>query len=286
MVLRTDIPLYPGGKTKAFTLSYDDGVVQDIRLAGLLRRYGLQATFNLNSGTFGQVDQYSHLKVKHEKVNKEQVRELYQDFEVACQTVTHPDLASVPEEMISYEIACDKRNLENITGRIVTGLAYPYGTYSKITLETARRCGIRYARTIRSTESFKLPEDFLVWNPTCHHSNPGLLKLAEQFIGLGSDKRRPLPVFYVWGHAYEFDNDDCWNLIEELFQLISGREDIWYATNGQIEEYVSAWRQLRYSSDGSLIYNPTALDIWIRVVDEVYEIPSGRTAEITPAWKL
>ena len=75
----------------------------DVYKRQLLRRYGLQATFNLNSGTFGQVDQYSHLKVKHEKVNKEQVRELYQDFEVACHTVTHPDLASVPEEMISYE---------------------------------------------------------------------------------------------------------------------------------------------------------------------------------------
>lgn len=36
------------GKMKAVTLSYDDGVAQDIRLIELLDRYGLRATFNLN----------------------------------------------------------------------------------------------------------------------------------------------------------------------------------------------------------------------------------------------
>ena len=42
--------LFPGQKPKALTLSYDDGICQDIRLTGLLRKSGLKATFNLNSG--------------------------------------------------------------------------------------------------------------------------------------------------------------------------------------------------------------------------------------------
>lgn len=41
------------GKNKAITFSYDDGAVQDIRLIELLNRYGLKATFNLNSGLLG-----------------------------------------------------------------------------------------------------------------------------------------------------------------------------------------------------------------------------------------
>ena len=40
------------GKTKVLTLSYDDGVVQDIRLSEILNRYGLKCTFNINSGTY------------------------------------------------------------------------------------------------------------------------------------------------------------------------------------------------------------------------------------------
>ena len=41
--------LYPNGKRKAFVLTYDDGVLQDVRLVLLLNRYGLKGTFNLNS---------------------------------------------------------------------------------------------------------------------------------------------------------------------------------------------------------------------------------------------
>ena len=50
---RFDLLLFPGGKSKAFTLSYDDGVVQDRRLARLFRDYGLKCTFNLGSGLLG-----------------------------------------------------------------------------------------------------------------------------------------------------------------------------------------------------------------------------------------
>ena len=37
---------YPGGKAKAVTFSYDDGVQQDKRLAEIFDKYGMKATFN------------------------------------------------------------------------------------------------------------------------------------------------------------------------------------------------------------------------------------------------
>lgn len=39
---------FPGGKKKALTLSYDDGVEQDIRLIDIMKKNGLKGTFNLN----------------------------------------------------------------------------------------------------------------------------------------------------------------------------------------------------------------------------------------------
>ena len=42
--------VFPYGKCKALTLSYDDGNINDIRLSSIFRKYGLKATFNLNSG--------------------------------------------------------------------------------------------------------------------------------------------------------------------------------------------------------------------------------------------
>ena len=41
--------LYPYGKRKAFNVTYDDGVQQDVRFVKLLNQYGLKGTFNLNS---------------------------------------------------------------------------------------------------------------------------------------------------------------------------------------------------------------------------------------------
>ena len=40
------------GKSKVLTLSYDDGVVQDIRLINILDKYGIRGTFNINTGMY------------------------------------------------------------------------------------------------------------------------------------------------------------------------------------------------------------------------------------------
>ena len=40
---------FPGGRAKAVTFSYDDGVRHDLRLADTLNRYGLKGTFNINN---------------------------------------------------------------------------------------------------------------------------------------------------------------------------------------------------------------------------------------------
>lgn len=39
---------------------------------------------------------------------------------------------------------------------------------------------------------------------------------------------------YVWGHSYEFDNHDNWDVIEKFCAYMGNRNDIWYATNLEI----------------------------------------------------
>ena len=43
------IPLYPGGKAKALTFCYDDGVRFDGKLIEIFNRHGMKGTFNLNA---------------------------------------------------------------------------------------------------------------------------------------------------------------------------------------------------------------------------------------------
>ena len=59
---------FPNGKKKAFTLSYDDGQIYDRRFVDLLDRYGLRATFHLNSGKLGtgnEIDEFLQIGRAH-----------------------------------------------------------------------------------------------------------------------------------------------------------------------------------------------------------------------------
>ena len=55
-----------------------------------------------------------------------------------------------------------------------------------------------------------------------------MFALGEKFLSLKTDERQ---VFYVWGHAYEFDIHDTWGRFEEFLQMMAGRPDIAYVTN-------------------------------------------------------
>ena len=110
--------LFPEGKTRAFTMSYDDGTVQDRRFVEMLNKYHLRATFNLNSGSLGNQDrlQLGDINVDHSHIEPDEVEPLFRNHEVAVHTVTHPDLTKVSDESILYEVLEDKKALEELVG--------------------------------------------------------------------------------------------------------------------------------------------------------------------------
>jgi peptidoglycan/xylan/chitin deacetylase (PgdA/CDA1 family) len=282
--LRQDIPLFPDGRRKAFTLSTDDGVTQDERLIDLMKKYGIQGTFNLNTGLMGDRDWLIQpgIDVSHYKFKKEEISRIYEGFEVAVHTETHPDLTRVPSSMASYEIARNKQELEALVHHPVQGMAYPFGTYNPSVMNTAATCGIVYSRTIQETGSFRLPDNFLAWHPTCHYCDKQRTSLGNQFLSPVSAEQYQAPLlFYVWGHAYQLDAYNDWTGIEEFFNLIGRHSEIWYATNIEIYSYLEAVNHLIYSSSGDYITNPSSQDVWMQIDMKTYHIPSGETITVT-----
>lgn len=252
--------LFPGGKSRALTLSYDDGVGQDIRLMGILREHGMKATFNLDSGWFGDGGvREDGIEVR--RLRADEVREEYCGFEIAVHGYTHPFLTHMPKDMVVREVAKDREELEKLAGYPVRGMAYPYGAYHAELMAQLKEMGIVYSRTTYSTGEFKLPEDYLAWHPTCHHNDKRLDELCERF--LNEKSFNPHKVFYLWGHSYEFDVDKNWDLIERFCDKMAGHEDIWYASNIEIYDYMQAAKRLVSSCDGRILYNPSALDVWV-----------------------
>lgn len=259
--------LWPGGKVRAFTLSYDDGVSQDIRLLEILNRYNVKATFNVNPGLFGETGTVAAGKkaVSHDKLTASQLKQFYRGHELAAHGQYHLTLWGMDPARCMEEILTSRRELEQITEMPVTGYAYAFGADDENIVRAARRCGLIYARTINSTGHFMLPKDLLSWHPTCHHDDEALFELAERFLGdaMIFSPDGPARLFYLWGHSYEFDQNDNWERIEKFIARMAGQDGVWYADNGEIARYITAYRQLVFTVDSCYVYNQSALTVWL-----------------------
>ena len=269
---------FPQGKQKAFTLSYDDGVVADKTLIQYLNKHNVRCTFNLNSGLFDT-------RGNHNSMTEQ---ECYDTFSTAGQEIAlhghrHLFLTKVPVPQGIAEMLQNRQYLEKKYNRIVDGMAYAFGAFDEHIKNYLSLCGVKYARTTNSTSTFELPKDFLEWNPTCHHNDKNLMLLAQKFVEGNPSceyKHRESMLFYVWGHSYEFDDNNNWDVLDGLLQTICGRDDVWYATNGEICNYITAYNSLVWAVDDVCVYNPSALDVWFERNKRLYCVPSGQTIAI------
>lgn len=270
---------FPGGKRRAMTFSYDDGILADLRLIELMKKYGVKGTFNINT------HHYENGNEPDNRLTKAQIKAIADDprFEIACHGHRHPYYTYLPITTVTDDILENRKIVEEITGQIITGFAYPYGPYNKVSEQAIESVAIAYARTVKATNEFDLPENWLQWHPTCHHK--AALENFEKFMGDVNPIIKPL-VMYVWGHTYEFDNDNNWDLIEELFEKAT-KEEIWFATNMELYNYSEAFKSLVFSADGNTIHNPTPIDLWAicnanwkKDSGVIVKIPAGETITV------
>ncbi len=276
---------YPGGKAKAVTLSYDDGCPEDVRFSDTITAAGLKCTFNLNGE-----------KLRWGNLSKETVIEKFLDrgHEIAVHGLNHKAPGNcTPIEGIRDVLDC-RLELEERYGMIIRGMAYPdsgitrfanNATYGSIK-NYLTDLGIVYSRTLGGDNNrFELPADWHAWMPSAHHSNPKVLELIDEFLKIDLSPRthgahRTPRLFYLWGHSYEFERNGNWELLDEICSKLGGRDDIWYATNIEVYDYVNAYNSLVCSADGTIIYNPTLIDVWFDVDGKEYKVASGETLKI------
>ena len=274
---------FPNGLAKALTLSYDDAVLEDFRLIDIMKQYGLRGTFNINSAHYREEGYYQDGDSQiGRRMPIERATALYgQDgIEPALHALTHPFLNHLSKPQISYEIVKDRENLEQQFGGIVRGMAYPNNSYNDDVIRVLEDCGIVYARTTESTKRFDIPTNWLRLDPTCHHSDPMLSELTKKFVEESPKHYRQPWLFYLWGHAYEFALNNNWEIIENFAKTVSGKEDIWYATNIEIYEYIENFKRLVFTMDQKRVKNPTAQDLWLMKNHTLYCVPAGQTVDL------
>ncbi len=281
---------FPEGKQKCVTFSYDDAVVQDVRLAQLFCKYGVKGTFNVNSSLLGQKGRNSDFLTP--EAFKQGV--IGKGHEVACHGQCHIASGVSDPTTALRDAFLGRSELEEMFDMIIRGMAYPdtgitqfanandYATVKNILTYS----GIVYSRTLGGDNNrFELPVDFHAWMPTAHHNNPKLLEWIDGFNSISYhetiEKRNAPRLMYIWGHSYEFDQKNNWERMVEILEKLSGRDDTWYATNIEIYDYVKAYESLHFSADGTRVYNPSACPVWITAGCKIYKIEPAQTLKLS-----
>jgi len=278
---------FPGGVGKAVTFSYDDGSKKDMRFSDLLTKYNLKGTFNLNGEELRRDWDYC--------MSTEETKKYILDrgHEIALHGLEHRALGTLrPVEGIKevYECRCELEERYNI---IIRGFAYAdsgvlgfeNGACYEDVESYLKHLDIAYARSLEiGYNDFSMPRDWYAWQPTVHHYDDKIFKYIEEFVGIDLSPKGHVQsgvtprLFFIWGHSSEFgDDENGWAHMEKICQEISGKDDIWYATNIEIYNYTKAYESLIWSAKGTRVYNPALQDIWFDVDGKLYCVKSGET---------
>ncbi len=275
---------YPNGKFKALTLSYDDGACYDKRLIEIADKYGISVTLNINSSSIDRENRLSTAEIT-ELLKKGR-------HEIAAHGARHTALGKATAVAGIKEIIDCRDELERKFGRIIRGYAYADSGITSVTERTTKQeikaylqmLGVAYARSLNAdNDKFALPDDFYEWIPTAKHKNPKLMEYLDSFLNLEMPNytaQRTPRLFYMWGHSFEFEHDGNWELLEEFCKMAGGHEDIWYATNIEICDYVRAYQALIFNVERSMVYNPTDKEIWFEADKQLLSVKAGETVYI------
>jgi peptidoglycan/xylan/chitin deacetylase (PgdA/CDA1 family) len=223
-------------KHTVFSLSVDDGHPLDMRLAELLDKRGIPASFYIpirNSEGFPVLQ-------------ASQIRELAENFDVGSHTLDHRYLASLEMDEALRQITEGKVALEDILGKSIDGFCYPGGKYRSIHCGMVRAAGFRYART---TQNFRLdtgrkPLELPTSLQFYPHTRRVLLRnflsqpfwrerwpLCELVLQDGDwlDRLRHLlayalrqgGVFHLWCHSKDIDSLDLWQTLDDFLIEVS-----------------------------------------------------------------
>jgi peptidoglycan/xylan/chitin deacetylase (PgdA/CDA1 family) len=200
---------------------WDDGIVDDVRLTDILRRYNAKATFSLNPGlnleerSFGWI----HENIEVWRLCVGELPDVYDGFEICSHSMTHPCLTEVSKERLDWEIGASRDILQGIFRKPVLGFCYPFNAYNERVKAALRVAGYIWARGGQNDESIFPPRDPFEFNFSCHFLSFDFwpkFKIVKEMDG----------VFSFWGHSCEIKNEAMWQDFEAMIERISSEANI------------------------------------------------------------
>ena len=223
-------------RSAVFSVSVDDGHPHDMRLAEMLHKHDLRATF--------------YVPVRNSEgppvLTGAQLRQLAQQFEIGSHTLEHRYLAPLGLYDALRQIGEGKTGLQDLLGQSVQGFCYPGGKYRPLHCAMVQAAGFRYARTIQNLrfdtgeDPFEVPttlqfyphsravlfRNFLSqgdWNAR----QEGLALLAaerdwlKRLYLLFEHTHRSKTVFHLWCHSIDIERLGLWQQLDAFLAFVS-----------------------------------------------------------------
>ena len=215
------------------TTSWDDGHPLDLKLAEMLGKYDIPATFYIPIE-----------RAKRGCMNPDEIREIGESFDIGGHTYHHVKLPRVSIEEAEKEIVERKNRLEEITGRELLSFCYPYGRFNDRVISIVKGAGFIGARTMNSLtrrirDPFRMGTTVCAANwwfaPYIKHSMTSrdlrlfgfMLRSNLFFKGWDRIALETLDfvvknggVWHLWGHSWEIDSNNDWGRLEEVLREI------------------------------------------------------------------
>jgi len=203
-------------KRKPITLefSFDDGWVLDLRVADMLDKHGLKATFYIVVDWVG----------KEGFLTWEDIKGLEKrGFTIGSHTVTHPqDLKKLHEEELFYEVQNSKDMIETALGHSISKFCYPRGRQNERVRQMVALAGYVEAR-VTGRPGVTEVKDKLQMPGTIHiyqrkeYGDKGIVDFAREVF---EKLKRDGGYCNIWGHSLELEKFSLWSTLEEVLKYL------------------------------------------------------------------
>jgi peptidoglycan/xylan/chitin deacetylase (PgdA/CDA1 family) len=218
------------------TTSWDDGHPLDLKLAEMLARHGVAASFYVPARN----------RSGRPVMAAAELRQLAgAGFEIGSHTLDHCRLPSLSRDEARRQMADGRAALEDILGQPVTGFCFPGGRMGRWGKALARELGFSHARTTQmlrfdvGADPFAMPTTAQIyphrpaalWRNWLRHgggldrlnalralavtgARPPADSLADILIALPSHAARSGGVLHLWGHSWEIEAQGLWPVLD------------------------------------------------------------------------
>ncbi len=214
------------------SFSWDDGAIEDLKLMELSLRFNVPAIFFIPARN----DERKVIRGEH-------IKTLFSNgFEIGSHTFSHSYLTQVSYSEAEQEMNDGKDYLEQILGTELPHFAFPGGKYNKDLVKLSKK----YFRSARTADTGRTlsGSDYLV-KPSFHFFDRGKKSLifnslkgssrifqlalhnifAADYFNILNDILRTLArredhtKVIIWGHSWEIETHQLWDLLKNLFDI-------------------------------------------------------------------